>query len=148
MTHPAPEKAAQRPSEDEHRIDAVHVEGDVYAVEVRGHRFLVDQPVDAGGTDRAPTPTELFAASLTTCVAHYAGRYLHRHGLSRDGLLVRTRFTLAADHPARVASVRIVIVPPPGLPEQRRAGLLAVASHCTVHNTLRHPPEIGIELEA
>jgi hypothetical protein len=28
----------------------------------------------------APNPTELFAASLATCVAFYAGRYLDRHG--------------------------------------------------------------------
>ncbi|MET8897008.1 hypothetical protein [Streptomyces albogriseolus] len=39
-----------------------------------------------------------------------------------------------------------MIDPPPELPEQRRAGLLAVASHCTVHNTLHQPPEIAVEL--
>jgi hypothetical protein len=35
----------------------------------------------------------------------------------------------------------------PALPEQRRAALLAVASHRTIHNTLHQPPEIDIELE-
>jgi putative redox protein len=54
---------------------------------------------------------------------------------------------MATDRPARVASLRVVVVPPPGLPEQRRAALLAVASHCTVHNTLHQPPEIEIGLE-
>ncbi|GAB2909422.1 OsmC family protein [Streptomyces heilongjiangensis] len=132
---------------DPHRIEVVHVERDAYAVDVRGHHLQVDQPPEAGGTDTAPTPTELFAASLATCVAFYAGRYLHRHGLPGSGLRVRAEFTMAADRPARVASLRLVIVPPPGLPEGRRAALLAVASHCTVHNTLRRPPEIDIELE-
>jgi uncharacterized OsmC-like protein len=55
---------------------------------------------------------------------------------------------MAADRPARVSSLRLVIAPPPELPEQRRAGLLAVASHCTVHNTLQQPPEVDIELES
>ncbi|RRR81109.1 OsmC family protein [Streptomyces sp. RP5T] len=134
-------------SMDVHRLEVVHVEGDAYTVDVREHRLRVDQPLEAGGTDTAPTPTELFAASLATCVAYYAGRYLHRHGLPQTGLRVRTEFTMASDRPPRVASVRLVVVPPPELPERRRAALLAVASRCTVHNTLHQPPEVDVELE-
>jgi putative redox protein len=134
-------------SVDVHRLEVSHLEGDAYSVDVREHRLRVDQPLEAGGMDTAPTPTELFAASLATCVAFYAGRYLHRHGLPRTGLRVRTEFAMATDRPARVTSLHLVIVPPPELPEQRRAALLAVASHCTVHNTLHQPPEIDIELE-
>ncbi|MEU9385145.1 OsmC family protein [Streptomyces sp. NPDC048279] len=81
-------------------------------------------------------------------MAFHSGRYLQRHGLPRAGLRVRAEFTMAADRPARVGSLRLVIAPPPELPEQRRAGLLAVASHCTVHNTLHQPPEVDIELES
>ncbi|WP_427164616.1 OsmC family protein [Streptomyces sp. C1-1] len=132
---------------DVHSFEVTHVERDAYAVDIRGHRLQVDQPIEAGGTDTAPTPTELFAASLATCIAFYAGRFLHRHGLSQTGLRVRTEFTMATDRPARVASLRVAVIPPPDLPEQRRAALLAVASHCTVHNTLHQPPEIDIELE-
>ncbi|MGW0758459.1 OsmC family protein [Streptomyces sp. NPDC002814] len=135
------------PEADVHRLDVTHIEGDAFAVEIRGHQLLVDQPLEAGGKDTAPTPTELFAASLATCVAFYAGRYLTRHGLHHDGLRVRTEFTMAADRPARVASIRLVLVPPPALSAQRHAALLAVASHCTVHNTLHEPPEIDLELE-
>lgn len=149
MTASAPQTLGTNPSRtaEVHRFEVAHVERDTYTVDVRGHRVQVDQPTEAGGTDTAPTPTELFAVSLATCVAFYAGRYLHRHGLPRAGLRVRTGFTLSTDRPARVASVRLVVVPPPGLTEQRRAALLAVASHCTVHNTLHQPPEIDIELE-
>ncbi|MFJ3921740.1 OsmC family protein [Streptomyces sp. NPDC090022] len=146
MTDTASEETGTRPAGDAHRLDVDHVEGDVYMIDVRGHRLRVDQPTDAGGTDTAPTPTELFAASLATCVAFYAGRYLRRHGLSCEGLGVRAEFVMASDRPARVAAVRIMIVPPPQLPAGRRAGLLAVASHCTVHNTLQRMPDIGIEL--
>jgi uncharacterized OsmC-like protein len=149
MTGTAPQTlSTSQPLEAEvHRFEVTHVDRDVYAVDIRGHRIQVDQPTEAGGTDTAPTPTELFAASLATCIAFYAGSYLHRHGLPRTGLRVRTEFTMATDRPARVASLRVVVVPPPELPEQRRAALLAVASHCTVHNTLHEPPEIEIELE-
>ncbi|WP_046776705.1 OsmC family protein [Streptomyces yangpuensis] len=146
MTHTAPERSGTRLPGDAHRLHVAHADGDVYVVDVRGHRFRVDQPTEAGGTDTAPTPTELFASSVATCVAFYAGRYLLRHGLSREGLAVRAEFAMATDRPARVAAVRLVIVPPPQLPEERRAGLLAVASHCTVHNTLQQPPDVDIDL--
>jgi putative redox protein len=138
--------ALKAPDSDVHRIDVTHIAGDAYAVNVRDHRLLVDQPAETGGADAAPNPTELFAASLATCVAFYAGRYLDRHGVDRTGLRVHSEFTMAADRPARVATIRVKIVAPPGLPADRRAALLAVASHCTVHNSLQHPPEIGIEL--
>ena len=48
--------------------------------------------------------------------------------------------------PARVSDVRLHIRVPDGVPEERRAGLLAVAGHCTVHNSLRQPPQVSIEL--
>jgi uncharacterized OsmC-like protein len=48
-----------------------------------GEVVLTDQPTTAGGEDAAMTPVELLVASLGSCVAFYAGRYLARHGLNR-----------------------------------------------------------------
>jgi putative redox protein len=127
-------------------VEVSYVDGESYAITTRGHAMLTDQPATGGGADAAMTPTELLVASLGSCVAFYAGRYLARHGLSRDGLHVTAAFTAAADRPARVAKVKLTILVPGGIPASRRAGLLAVAAHCTVHNTLRQPPDVVIEL--
>jgi putative redox protein len=124
------------------------LDGERYEIGVRHHRIVVDQQVRHGGTDLSPTPTELFVAGLTSCVAYYAGRYLTRHGLDRAGLRVDAAWEMAADRPARVARVRLSLTPPPGLPSGRVPGLLAVASHCTVHNSLVRPPEVTIDLAA
>lgn len=128
-------------------MEARFVAGEAYEVTVRGHRLVVDQPADAGGQDTAPTPTELFVASLATCVAFYAGRFLTRHGYSRDGLAVSAAYEMASDRPARVRNVRLMVRVPAGLPPQRWAALRAVVSHCTVHNTLASPPSITIDLQ-
>jgi putative redox protein len=128
-----------------HDMDVRFVAGESYEVSVRGHRVLVDQPAGSGGQDAAPTPTELFVASLATCVAFYAGRYLTRHGYGRDGLAVSAGFDMAGDRPARVSGIRLT-VRAPGLPADRRPALRAVVSHCTVHNTLASPPPVAIEL--
>jgi len=128
------------------RVTVRHVDGDAYAITARGHAMLSDQTVADGGTDAAATPTELLVASLASCVAFYTGRYLVRHGLDRAGLAVTAEFALAAGRPARVGAVRLRITVPGGVPPQRTGALLAVASHCTVHNTLRQQPDVSIEL--
>jgi uncharacterized OsmC-like protein len=119
-----------------------------YRVQVGQHSLTIDQPASAGGDDLGPTPVQLFVASLAACVAHYAGSYLARHDLSSDGLAVDADYAMADDSPARVASVSISITPPAGLPANRQAGLLAVASHCTLHNTLREAPPVDISLSS
>ena len=52
-----------------------------------------------------------------------------------------------AERPTRVGEVRIILSVPDGVPEERRAALLAVASHCTVHSSLVQPPDVRIGLE-
>jgi putative redox protein len=128
-------------------ITVRHLGGDRFTMDVRGHTITVDQPDDAGGEDTAPTPTELFVAGLASCVAFYARRYLVRHAIPDDGLEVAMDYALGG-RPTRVTDVAIRITPPAGLPAERRAAFLAVASHCTVHNTLHEPPVVDIALTA
>jgi uncharacterized OsmC-like protein len=122
-----------------------HKEGDLFEILVRQHLLHADQPAEAGGADAAPTPTELFVVSLASCVAYYVRRFLARHGLPTDGLSVAADFTMA-EHPARVGRISLSVELPNGVPDERHAALLAVASHCTVQNTLEQPPEVTIEL--
>ena len=122
-----------------------HAGGDQFEINVRGHVIRVDQPVKDGGADTAPTPTELFIASLASCVAFYARRFLARHDLPTDGLAVEASFEMGSK-PARVAGIEVRLIMPQGVPPERQAALLAVASHCTVHNTLESAPAVSITL--
>jgi len=128
-------------------VDVGYLDGEAYEIDVRGHRVRVDQPVADGGKDSGPTPTELFVASLSACVAYYAGRFLTRHGLPRQGLRVDADYDMATDRPARVAAIRLTVHVPAELPDQRRGALLAVAAHCTVHNTITTTPDVTIALD-
>lgn len=119
--------------------------GDRFDISIRGHVVTVDQPIEAGGDDAGPTPTELFVAGLASCVAFYARRYLRRHKLDASGLTVETSYRMAAK-PARVSRVDLRIVLPLELPAARRDGMLAVARHCTVHNSITTAPEITVGL--
>lgn len=117
-----------------------------YRIRVRGHELWVDQPVEDGGGDSAPTPTELFVAGLASCVAFYAGRFLRRHDLPDEGLAVEADFAYATDRPARVEAIGLRVRLPGGVPQARRAALLGVIEHCTVHTSIVRTPEISFEL--
>jgi len=123
-----------------------HLEDDRFAIDVRGHTLVVDQPVEVGGADTGPTPTELFIAGLASCVAFYARRYLARHHISTAGLAVSVTYDIGG-RPTRVTRITVVVTPPSDLPPERRSAFLAVASHCTVHNTLTEPANIEIALD-
>lgn len=40
--------------------------------DIRGHKIVIDQPTQAGGTDEGPTPLEYFLFSLAGCIASIA----------------------------------------------------------------------------
>lgn len=128
--------------------EALRVEyetGDRFRIAVRQHTITVDQPVGDGGEDSAPTPTELFIASLASCVAFYVRRYLSRRGHPVEGLAVSSEVDFAS-HPHRVGGITLQVQLPYQLTEDEREALLGVASRCTVHNTLKQPPLVQIGL--
>ena len=121
-------------------IRVTHQGGDRLLIGVRGHELHSDQPVADGGEDTAPTPTELFVTSLAACVAFYAERFLRRHGLSTDRLVVTCKYAWAAN-PTRIGAIDLT-VEAPALPPRQLEAFSRVIEHCTVHNTLRQPPEV------
>jgi putative redox protein len=127
-------------------LSVTHQTGDRFQLQVRGHRLTCDQPPADGGTDQGPTPTELFVASLAACVGFYARRFLARHHLDAAGLRVEAAYTMSAHRPARVDRITLRLLLPQPLEENRRRALLAVVEHCTVHNSLRTPPEVRVTL--
>lgn len=125
-------------------LEVRYVDGDRFEVAVRGHELVVDQP-EPLGEDTGPTPVELFVSGLASCVAVLARRYLARHDLPADGLTVTAHHD-TSERPSRVTSIRLDLRVPDGVPEARRRALLAVASHCTVHNSLTTPPDVTVAL--
>lgn len=127
-------------------MTVIHRENDAFAVLVRDHVVHVDQP-SAGGTDAGPTPVELFVASLATCAAHHARRYLAGRGLPAHGLEVSADYAMSAGVPSRVTRIDLrlrLLIPPAGggADELRRA-----VEACTVNNSILATPRIALEIE-
>jgi putative redox protein len=128
-------------------IRVSHMGGHRFLIRMGRHAVAVDQPVHAGGLDGAPTAVDLFVGSLAACIAHYARGYLARHGIDADDLQVSATFEVG-QRPPRVTAINVHVKPPADLPPQQYAAFRAVASHCTVHNTLLNPPVVSLELES
>jgi putative redox protein len=123
-------------------LTVTSIGGDRHRVLVRGHELVVDQPVEAGGTDAGPTPVELFVGSLASCVAHYARRALGHDGSSPT---VRCTWNMSETPPWRVRTIDIDVVIPAGTTSARLEAVRRAISHCTVHNTLQDPPAVRID---
>jgi len=128
------------------RMIVRHLSDDAFDIDIRGHSIVVDQR-SPGFDERGPTPVELFVASLASCAAHYARRYLRDQGRPQQGLTVECDWLMRAGTPHAVGSIRLRVVSPAPLPAQLRHGLLAAIDQCTVQNSIRPPlPAIAVEL--
>jgi uncharacterized OsmC-like protein len=119
-----------------------------FEVNVEGHRLIVDEGMAAGGRDAGPTPTELLAASLASCVAAYAESYMSSRGYPTSGLSVSCHYQLSTDYPRRVSALDVTVTTAVELAAEHRKSLMAAVERCMVGNTLRMPPQIHILLVA
>ena len=122
-----------------------HEGGMSSSINVRNHKVMVDVPVAMGGQDKGPTPVDLLAGSLGSCVALYVARWCRDAGVPYEGLEVDVDYVHDREtHCVPVLSVRVRM--PEQFPKEREEALLRVAQSCTIHNTLCTIPEITIEV--
>jgi putative redox protein len=103
-------------------------------IDVRHHRFVVDEPRDHGGEDAGPSPLELLAASLASCTAVTMEMYARRKGWDIGDVAVEVDYEPAQrGSPTRF---EMVVRLPKELPEEQRERLMQIAAKCPVHRTL------------
>ena len=109
------------------------------------HKITIDQPLDNGGEDRGPTPTELFLSSLGSCIGVYVQGFCKRGGVPCEGMELRVGFEKAED-PYRISKIAVDVTLPEKVTEERKKAILKVAEHCLIHNTIANHPEVTINL--
>lgn len=109
----------------------------------KGFRILTDQPVEAGGSGTAPTPFDLFLASIGTCAGLYALKFCRQRNLETEGLSLK--LTPERDEVTkRVACVRLEVSLPPAFPEKYREAILRAVDQCTVKRHIFEPPQFEV----
>lgn len=123
-----------------------HEAKDRFRIEIRDHQLFVDQPPPASD-DTAPTPTEMFVASLAACAAFFGRRFLVRHGLPDGGLSVTSDYDWGPDYKF-VERIKIRLELPQPISPELEAGLMRAVERCTVDASIRAQPEIVREIVA
>ena len=105
-----------------------------HSVQIRGHRFMIDEPPEKGGEDQGPTPQELLAASLASCTAVTIEMYARRKEWDIGPIEVECEYAPGG----RGAPTRFMLVLrlPSELSEEQVERLLVIAAKCPVHRTL------------
>jgi len=112
-------------------------------VKVRGHTVVTDQPLAAGGSDLAPSPYELFLASLAACAGYYVLRFCQERKISTAGLKVR--LDSQPGETKKLATVSIIIALPEGFPAQYREAVVKAAQSCAVKKAIEDPPAFEVK---
>ncbi len=103
-------------------------------VDIRSHHVSVDEPLEAGGDDTAPSPQELLAASLASCTAITMEMYAQRKGWDLGYVEVEVEYTPAE----RGCPTRFDLIMrlPEDASDEQLERLRIIAAKCPVHRTL------------
>jgi ribosomal protein S12 methylthiotransferase accessory factor len=96
-----------------------------------------DQPPDS----TAPTPFQLFLASIGACAGFYVSSFCRARGIETSEIRIVQRNNKAD---GMVTSVDLEIELPDSFPDRYRDALLRAADHCTVKRHLEHPPTVAL----
>ena len=113
--------------------------GKVVTALYNGQKIRTDQPADNGGEGSAPSPFDLYLASIGTCAGIYVKSFCDKRGLSTDGIRIfqRIKFDIVTDLPDNIT---IEIQLPESFPAKYRESVVNAAGLCKVKKSIAHPP--------
>ena len=114
-----------------------------------GRQVVTDQPVAEGGTDTAPTPFDIFLASLATCAGVYVNDFCNHRNIPSESITLTqsAEFTLDNNGKHLLTAVSLVIHLPDDFPEKYRDAVVRVAELCAVKKAILHPPRFSVQLD-
>ena len=124
------------------RINQVDIQV-VFPGEQRVDALMKSLVVETNQDNTAPSPFDLFLASIGTCAGIYVLRFCQQRGLPTDNIKVIQRLrsnpaTRMIDH------IELDIQVPPDFPEKYKDALVRAANLCAVKKHLESPPVFDV----
>jgi len=121
------------------------VGGQKVASDYNGFTVHTDQSAKDGGDNSAPTPSDLFFASLGTCSGLYALRFCENRKINTEDLRISLEFQ---SHPRTHMVEKIIfkINLPPNFPEKYTSALIKSMNLCYVKKHLEQPPDFEFDV--
>jgi putative redox protein len=115
------------------RVDALY----------KGFTIRTDQPESAGGENSAPSPFDLFLASLGTCAGYYVLAFCQSRSIPTDEVTL-TLDAVRDEAAHRIARIEIHIALPDDFPMDYVDACVRAAEHCAVKSYLKDALRIDI----
>ncbi len=106
----------------------------------KGFTVQTDQHEKAGGEGTAPSPTELFLASIGTCAGFFALTFCDKRKLNTDGLKINVDFQ-ANRKTFMIEKIVMHITLPENFPEKYSDALIKAIDLCHVKKHFSQQPE-------
>jgi putative redox protein len=113
--------------------------GKVITAHTHGHIIRTDQPVGGGGGNTAPSPFDLFLASIGTCAGIYVKSFCDNRKIPTDNIKIIQSAEYDKESGLPV-NIKLDIKLPADFPEKYKASVINVAELCKVKKTMANPP--------
>jgi putative redox protein len=117
--------------------------GKVITAHLHGHIIRTDQPVSVGGENTAPSPFELFLASIGTCAGIYVKSFCDNRKIPTDNI----KIIQSAEYDKETGlpvNIKLDIKLPTDFPEKYISSVISAAQLCKVKKTIANPPVFEI----
>lgn len=115
-------------------------------VRVKNFDVWTDQPEEQGGDASAPTPIDLFLASLGSCSGVFVLNFLKQHALPENVYLTLDPVWNISDYV--IDKVKVIIHVPEDFAQKYENALIEVAKRCLVARHVKIKHEISLERDA
>jgi putative redox protein len=114
-------------------------------VQAEYKNFVVktDQPESEGGSDSAPTPFDLFLASIGTCAGVHIAFFCKKRTIPYSSIKLRLRIEKNLETNV-IQRFQIEITVPSGFPDKYRNALIKTVNQCTVKRTIEAQPDFVV----
>ena len=113
--------------------------GKVVTAHSHGHIIKTDQPVISGGQNTAPSPFELFMASIGTCAGIYVKSFCDNRKIPTEKIKIiqTSEYDEGTGLPL---NFKLDIQLPADFPEKYKEAVISVAELCKVKKTIAAQP--------
>ena len=106
---------------------------------INGTVITADQPVQRGGRGTAPSPFDLFLASIATCSGYYVYDFCLKREIPIEGISLVMSTERSAET-RMLVEVSIEIRVPPHFPEKYEKAVIRATELCSVKKHIVEPP--------
>ena len=113
--------------------------GKVVSAHSHGHIIKTDQSINGGGGNTAPSPFDLYLASIGTCTGIYVKSFCDNRNIPTDNIKI-IQSSEYDEKTGLPVSIKLDIKLPPDFPDKYKEAVISVAELCKVKKSIASPP--------